>query len=812
MNKKLGKQIEEIAGIINQLKNGDVDVDVESLMELDELLDLLSNKVKSAKLGYPLSSQPAMPESVRHEAIFIFDTTYKVYKYTGIFDHLFYPGKSGALDISDLLKIEEQDVFSQMIDRLLATKESQEFETIIHSTQGIPLAARISLELLSEKAGEELIMAGVNFANTTMTDIKNYQQIVIDNLPDIDVFLFDTDYRYVLAGGREKERFGLSNSYFAGKTLFEAFDEKVHKRLFPFYRKALSGEMADGEIRMEDQVYYIWATPVKNFYSEVVGGTAIVQNVTKDKEVEAHLKKAKDDAQKADQAKSVFLANMSHEIRTPLNAIVGFAEQLANSELNKKQEDFVRFINDSSEHLLSLVNEILILFKLGMGKVHIDKIAFNLTQILSVIYNSFIIRANEKKLRLSVQIEPKIPDTLVGDPFRLRQVVINLMSNALKYTDVGMVELRCVLEKEDEQTMVLRIDVEDTGMGISPELKPVIFDEFTQSSANLDKKRKGAGLGLTICKKLVELMDGRIQVESEVGRGSLFTVTLPFQKAGEQEQAEHESHYSLRENMLEGKKILFADDDEYNLLLAETVLSNWKADFQLARNGEEALNFLQLNRYDIILLDIHMPKMNGLEVIHEIRKDKNNPNHKIDALAVTANVLKSDIKLYMNHGFNGYVLKPFKERELYNKICNVLKLISNGGNKKEAEDLEMTLPGKSNEIDTENLWLTSNGDREFFNKMIDTFVRNSKSLLEEFNIASKSEDWSGLGEKAHRAIPSFKFFGLSELVEQLEQMEDLALRDKDYTTLSARTKHVLVLVEEVIEQVKKLQQEDDQLK
>ena len=806
MKKKLGKQIEEIAEIINQLEDGDFDV--ESLMELDELLDLLSNKIKSTKLGFPLSGQPVKLESVRHEAIFIFDTTYKVYKYTGIFDHLFYPGKSGALHISDLLKIEEQDVFSARIDRLLASRESQEFETIIRSTQGIPLAATISLELLSEKSGEELILAGVNFSNTTMTDIKNYQQIVIDNLPDIDVFLFDTDYRYVLAGGREKERFGLSNSYFAGKTLFEAFEEKVHKRLFPFYRKALSGEMADGEIRIGDQVYYIWATPVLNFYQEVVGGTAIVQNVTKDKEVEARLKKAKDDAQKADHAKSVFLANMSHEIRTPLNAIVGFAEQLANSELSKKQEDFVRFINDSSEHLLSLVNEILILFKLGMGKVHIDHIAFNMTQVLNVIYNSFIIRANEKKLQLSVQIDPKIPDTLVGDPFRLRQVVINLMSNALKYTDVGRVELRCILMKEDEQTLVLRFEVEDTGMGISPELKPVIFDEFTQSSANLDKKRKGAGLGLTICKKLVELMGGQIEVESEEGRGSLFAVSLPFQKASEQERAEHDSHYSLRENLLEGKKILFADDDEYNLLLAETVLSNWNADFRLARNGEEAYNLLLLNHYDIVLLDIHMPKMNGMEVIQEIRKNTTSPNHKTKALAVTANVLKSDLKIYMHHGFNGYVLKPFKERELYNKICNVLQLISGHVGQEDAPISDPAKSVKNQAFDTENLWLTSNGDREFFNKMIDTFVRNSNNLKSDFIMALKNENWSDLGEKAHRAIPSFKFFGLSDLVEQLENIENLALRDKSFSSLSDRVRQVLVLVEEAIKQAEQVQHQN----
>ena len=163
--------------------------------------------------------------------------------------------------------------------------------------------------------------------------------------------------------------------------------------------------MADGEIRIEDQVYYIWATPVGNVYDEVVGGTAIVQNVTKDKEIELRLKKARNDAQEAEKAKSTFLASMSHEIRTPLNAIVGFSEQLNNTQLNKKQEKFVRLINDSSEHLLSLVNEILVLFKLGMGKVFIDEIPFSLTRILNVIYNSFIIRANEKRLQFFIFLQ-----------------------------------------------------------------------------------------------------------------------------------------------------------------------------------------------------------------------------------------------------------------------------------------------------------------------------------------------------------------------------------------------------------------------
>ncbi|WP_321287569.1 ATP-binding protein [uncultured Sunxiuqinia sp.] len=799
MKKRLENQIQEIAQIINHIEDGDIDVD--SLMGMDELLDLLSSKIKSTKLGNPLYGDVKRHEAERHEAIFIFDSSFKVYKYTGIFDHLFYPEKNEKLEVTDLLKIEDSELFSEQVKRLIETRKNQELETIIHSAQEIPLSATICLELISEKAGEELILAGVNFANTTLSDIKDYQQIVIENLPGIDVYLFDKEYRYVLAGGREKERFGLTNSYFAGKTLFEAFDEKVSKRLFPFYHKALNGEMADGEIRIEDQVYYIWATPVGNFNDQVVGGTAIVQNVTKDKEIELRLKKAKNDAQEAEKAKSTFLASMSHEIRTPLNAIVGFSEQLNNTQLNKKQEKFVRLINDSSEHLLSLVNEILVLFKLGMGKVFIDEIPFSLTRILNVIYNSFIIRANEKRLQFFIYIDPEIPETIVGDPFRIRQVIINLVSNALKYTDEGRVDLRCLLQKGGPDEVCVRFEVEDTGVGIAADLLPSIFDEFTQSSSQPDKKRKGVGLGLTICKKMVELMDGNIRVNSEEGKGSLFHFTIPFKKATGKEALDNETHFFLKENLLQGKKILFADDDEYNLLLAETVLTNWEADFKLARNGEEALDNLLATRYDIILLDIHMPKLTGVEVIQEVRKNKLNPNYKIKALAVTANVVKSDVKRYMDEGFDGYVLKPFKEHDLYNKICNVLKLGSSTGVLEEPEEMVVKQEtGNEDQLDfdTHNLWVTANGDKMFFNKMIDTFLKNTTVMLENLELALSKEDWKAVGEIAHKGIPSFTYFSLARVVEKLKHLEDLALRSEEFDDVPSLCKDVVLLVNEVI--------------
>ena len=806
MKKQLEKQIEQIAGVIKHLEEGEIDVD--SLLQLDEMLDVLSNKIKSTKLGNPLHDQPRFLEPVRHEGILIFDLSYKVYKYTAVFDHLFYPRKEGAIQVSDLLQFDEPDRFLQAVNLLLTTKKNQEFESSIHSAQGIPLEAKVSLELISDKKGKEMILAGVSFKNTTMTDIHNYQQIVIENLPDIDVFLFDTQYRYVLAGGREKERFGLSNSYFAGKTLFEAFEEKVHKRLFPFYRKALNGEMADGELRINDQVYYIWATPVRNFYDEVIGGTAIIQNVTKDKEVEQRLKKAKDDAQRADHAKSVFLARMSHEIRTPLNAIIGFTEQLGKSKLNQQQSDFIHFISESSEYLLSLVNEILILFKLGMGKVHIDHIPFSLEHVLNVLYNSFIIKANEKNINLSVKVDSEIPDTLIGDPFRLRQVLINLLSNALKYTDEGSIEISCLIEEKEARKFLLRFDVKDTGIGMDPEVMSTIFDEFTQLNTHMEKKGKGAGLGLTICKQLVELMGGYIQVKSEPNKGSLFSVFISYSKATKKQKVEKESHYSLNENLLKGKKILFADDDEYNLLLAKTILQNWNVDYQLATDGEEAIQKLNQNKFDIVLLDIHMPKISGLEVARLVRTDAKNPNQEVKMLAVTANVLKSDIKIYMDGGFDDHVLKPFMEEELYNKICNLLQITRSDLSITKTKRMGTVTTGQKDTFDTQNLRITANGDQEFYMKMIRTFIQNSKEITQSIGRALDEQNWVELGEKAHRAIPSFQYFGLYSTVGKLSQLEDLALREKQYTEIPDKAKLLLTEIDEILIQAKEAYKND----
>ena len=294
-------------------------------------------------------------------------------------------------------------------------------------------------------------------------------------------------------------------------------------------------------------------------------------------------------------------------------------------------------------------------------------------------------------------------------------------------------------------------------------------------------------------------MDGNIRVDSEEGKGSLFHLTIPFKKATGKEVLDNETHFFLKENLLKGKKILFADDDEYNLLLAETVLTNWEADFKLARNGEEALGNLLATRYDIVLLDIHMPKLTGVEVIQEVRKNKSKPNYKTKALAVTANVVKSDVKRYMDEGFDGYVLKPFKEHDLYNKICNVLEVGSTSSEEHEEMPVKEKVGNEDQlDFDTHNLWVTANGDKMFFNKMVDTFLKNTTVMLENLELALSNEDWKGVGEIAHKGIPSFTYFSLGHVVEKLKHLEDLALRSEEFDDIPSLCKDVVLLVNEVI--------------
>ncbi|PWS26266.1 hypothetical protein DHW03_15865 [Pedobacter yonginense] len=374
-------------------------------------------------------------------------------------------------------------------------------------------------------------------------------------------------------------------------------------------------------------------------------------------------------------SKSRFLANMSHEIRTPLNSIVGFSEQLQQVHLESEQKEQIKAIRNSSVMLLDVVNDILDFSKYETGKVSMERIPFSPNLAIQEVFDSMQIQASKKKIGFKIDMPIDKDLYILGDPLRLKQVVMNLLSNAIKFTTNGGVTLNASLVKNQGGNSTLKVSISDTGKGINPVDQKIIFDEFAQVYYSSTKeKQQGTGLGLAICKKIVEFQGGKIRVKSEVGKGSTFSFALPYETTSKPKASELPvDKLSGETKRLEGKKILLADDNTLNILLATTILKKYKIVFDTAYNGMEALELFNDNQYDLILTDIQMPEMGGIELTNKIRNGEDLAKRKIPILGITANVLQEDRERYLASGMDELVLKPFLEKELLEKILRFVK-------------------------------------------------------------------------------------------------------------------------------------------
>lgn len=471
-------------------------------------------------------------------------------------------------------------------------------------------------------------------------------------------------------------------------------------------------------------------------------------------------------AENAVKAKQQFLSNMSHEIRTPMNAIIGFTKVVLRTELSSKQQEYITAIKTSGDALIVLINDILDLAKVDAGKMTFEETPFKMAKSISAMLHLFEPKIQEKNLTLIKSYDHKIPKVLLGDPVRLHQIIMNLVSNAVKFTKKGKITVSANLLKEDEEKVTIAFMVTDTGIGIGKDKMSGIFENFQQASSETSRLFGGTGLGLAIVKQLVEAQGGHVTVNSTIGKGSAFCFTLSFKKTTE--EAELEATIVESDPQMQDIKVLVVEDIPLNQLLMRTLLDDFGFESDIASNGQIAIDKLRQKAYDIVLMDLQMPEMNGFEATEYIRKKLNS---KIPIIALTADVTTADLDKCKAVGMDDYLSKPVDERLLQRKIIRILKkadpkkpkaLVSNDSNRKNYTDLKYLIQ-------------RTKSDPGLMTEMISLYLGQTASLIRKMTESSHSKDWQTLHSVAHKMIPSFSIVGISA------QYEDMAKKVQEYT-------------------------------
>ena len=390
------------------------------------------------------------------------------------------------------------------------------------------------------------------------------------------------------------------------------------------------------------------------------------------KEAEEKLARAKDVAENSLKIKRKFLANISHEIRTPLHAIIGLGEQVSDSELNSKQQVQIDMMNESAKGLLRIINDLLDYSRIEDGKLSFESVSFNLREMLYTVYNLFEHTAVKKNLKLEYEVDASADELFIGDPLRLRQIITNIISNAIKFTEKGAVTIRYNILQETNTDCYLLFTCADTGIGMSDEMKRKLFEDFSQEDESFQRKYGGSGLGLSITRELVRFMGGLIEIQSEKNSGTTVTIKLPLKKNTQGLQQEVTTVTGMidsNQNCLEGLNILAAEDNEFNRLLLKFIFDKHHIKYEIAVNGKEAIRLLNQNEFDLIMMDIQMPDMDGLEATAQIRQQLK----EIPIIAMTANAVKEELEAYLTVGFTDYITKPFEETALLDKLSLYVK-------------------------------------------------------------------------------------------------------------------------------------------
>lgn len=503
------------------------------------------------------------------------------------------------------------------------------------------------------------------------------------------------------------------------------------------------------------------------------------QDITEQVKIEKELRKTKKNIEDSANAKEFFLANMSHEIRTPLTGLLGITNLLSNTQLNEQQKKYTGLITSSVNVLLSIVNDILDIEKISSGKFELEHIPFKLEEKVMGTVQSFQFKAEEKNLTLSFKSNVADDLIVIGDPSRLGQILNNLLSNALKFTSTGGIYVSVYYFKNSPKSTVLEFEVSDTGIGIKPERQSDIFNPFVQASSNTSRKFGGTGLGLSICKELIEMHGGSITVKSELNVGTTFTFLIPYDK-GDGTMLLQDTAEDIDFKSMKGMSILVAEDWELNQFLVQYILESWGCKVTTVKNGQEALDAVKAADFDLVLMDIHMPEMDGITATKKIRAIKDKKKADVPIVALTANALKADQQSYLRSGMNDCVTKPYTEEKLFHIMSRILA--PNAA----AKSLDIMQEADADFIEQSNLLYDlsfinefAKGDTSFIKKMIGVFLEAMVVELRQLVAADEAEDYGRIHQIAHKMKSAIDGLGIGSLKQPIRDLENIKSPNAD---------------------------------
>jgi PAS domain S-box-containing protein len=659
------------------------------------------------------------------------------------------------------------------------------------------------------KRAEELILANKELVFQNLEKEKRAAELTKANLARIlieashdPLFTINPSGKITDLNNASAKITGMSRENLLGTDFFEHFTEpqkarEVYKEVFD------KGFVNDYPLTIRDhkltEVLFNGSV-FKDEAGIVVGVVVVARDITEQKRIENELIEAKvfaelateiaEETQKrsenamhiaenAVKSKQQFLSNMSHEIRTPMNAIIGFTKVVLKTELTAKQREYLSAIKISGDALIVLINDILDLAKVDAGKMTFEEIPFKMAASIKAMLQLFETKIQEKNLELEVDYDENIPEVLVGDSVRLHQIILNLVSNAVKFTSTGKITVKVKMLSENAEQVNIKFGISDTGIGVSKDKIKHIFDNFQQATSGTSRLYGGTGLGLAIVKQLVEKQGGNIEVDSQVDIGSSFSFQLVFKKTIQQE-TNRKANQELEDEMV-GIKVLVVEDMELNQLLMKTLLEDFKFECDIDSNGKLAVQRLTEKSYDIILMDLQMPEMNGFDATKYIR---NILKLQVPIMALTADVTTVDLEKCKAVGMNDYIAKPVDEKLLYSKIIELVKRTTSSDDKLKTEELII----KERCINLSYLLEKTKSNPKLMAEMIKLYLEQTPPLIEAMKLGFQTSDWKLLNSAVHKMIPSFSIMGMDN------NFENMAKKIQEYSTQQEISGHISDMV------------------